>query len=209
MNLPLEGEVVRWLAVPMGMAFGYVLHRSRVADYNVIVNQFRLRDWTMMKIMLTAIFVGGIGVFVLHALGLAEYHIKTANMLGVALGAAIFAIGMVLLGYCPGTSIAAMAGGSLHALVGFLGMIAGGVIYGLCYPWVQKHIQPVGDFGKVRLPEVTGVPDLVWFLAFALLVAYVFNMGNGRSQQRTDTTSTARTSSNSSPASQGNRAEAP
>jgi uncharacterized protein len=172
MNLPLEGEVARWLAVPFGIAFGYVLHRSRVADYNVIVNQFRLRDSTMMKIMLTAIFIGGIGVFVLHNLGLSQYHIKPANLIGVSLGASIFAIGMVLLGYCPGTSIAAMAGGSLHALIGFLGMLAGGVLYGLSYPWVEKNIQPFAAFGKARLPDVTGIPDVIWFLFLATFLAF-------------------------------------
>jgi uncharacterized protein len=183
MNLPLEGEVVRWLAIPMGIAFGYVLHRSRVADYNVIVNQFRLRDATMLKIMLTAIFVGGVGIFALHNVGLAQYHIKPANLVGVGLGATIFAIGMVLLGYCPGTSIAAVAGGSFHALIGLLGMLAGGVLYGLSYPWVERHIQPLFALGKVRLPDITGIPDVVWLLIGTLLaLGYAFSAANGRSK---------------------------
>lgn len=174
MNLPIEGDVARGLAIGFGMAFGYVLHRSRVADYNVIVNQFRLRDATMVKVMWTAIFVGGIGVFALHKLGLATYHIKPANLVGVSLGAAIFAVGMVLLGYCPGTSIAAMAGGSLHALVGLLGMLAGGILYGLSYPWIEAHIQPIAALGKVRLPEATGIHEVIWFLALAVLPALGF-----------------------------------
>jgi uncharacterized membrane protein YedE/YeeE len=180
MNLPLEGEVVRWLAIPFGMAFGYVLHRSHVADYNVIVNQFRLRDATMLKIMLTAIFVGGVGVFALHNVGLAHYHIKPANFVDVGLGAAIFAVGMVLLGYCPGTGIAAVAGGSVHALIGLLGMLAGGVLYGLSYPSIEKHIHPLFAFGKVRLPDITGIPDLVWFLPLGTLLALAL-----RSRRRT------------------------
>ena len=184
MNLPIEGEVARWLAIPFGMAFGYVLHRSRVADYNVIVNQYRLRDSTMLKIMLTAIVVGGIGVFALHYWGLAQYHIKPANLVGVSLGAAIFAIGMVLWGYCPGTGIAAMAGGSVHALIGFIGMLAGGVLYGLSYPWIEAHIQTVGALGKLRLPDVTGIPDLVWFVALAMVLGFgfAFSRVNGRSK---------------------------
>lgn len=190
MNLPLEGEIVRWLAIPFGMAFGYVLHRSRVAEYNVIVNQFRLRDATMLKIMLTAILVGGIGVFALHNVGLAQYHIKPANLMGVGLGAAIFSIGMVLLGYCPGTGIAAAAGGSLHALVGLLGMLMGGVLYGLSYPWVEKHIQPRFALGKVRLPDITGIPDMVWFLLLGALLAFAYALSTANRESRSETPNT-------------------
>ncbi len=51
----------------------------------IIVNQFRFRDFTVLKIMMTAIIVGGLGAWVLH--------------------------GMVLYGYCPDTGVAAIAGG--------------------------------------------------------------------------------------------------
>ena len=170
MTLPLTGDPARWLAIPFGILFGVLLHRGGVANYNVIVNQFRFRDFTVLKIMLTAIIVGGIGVWVLHGMGHAQYQIKPANLLGVALGAALFGIGMVLYGYCPGTGVAAIATGSLHALVGFAGMLAGAVLYALSYPWVEKHIQPVAALGKVRLPDITGIPDLGW-LAILLAIA--------------------------------------
>lgn len=163
MTLPLSGETARWLAVPLGMLFGMLLHRGGVADYNVIVNQFRFRDFTVLKIMLTAILVGGVGVLALHGLGHAQYQIKPANLLGVALGAALFGIGMVLYGYCPGTGVAAVATGSIHALVGFGGMLAGAIFYALSYSWVEKHMQTVAALGKVRLPEVTGIPEWAWF----------------------------------------------
>ena len=101
MTLPITGETALWLAIPFGMIFGVLLHRGGVADYNVIVNQFRFRDFTVLKIMLTAIVVGGLGVWALHGMGQAQYQIKPANLLGVALGAAFFGIGMVLYGYMP------------------------------------------------------------------------------------------------------------
>ena len=125
MALPITGETATWLAIPFGMIFWGSAPPGRVADYNIIVNQFRFRDFTVLKIMLTAIVVGGVGVGLLHAMGHAQYQIKPANLLGVGLGAALFGIGMVLYGYCPGTGVAAIATGSLHALVGFVGMLGG------------------------------------------------------------------------------------
>jgi len=174
MTLPITGETARWLAIPFGMLFGMLLHRGGVADYNVIVNQFRFRDFTVLKIMLTAIIVGGIGIYILHGGGHAEYQIKPANLLGVILGAALFGVGMVLYGYCPGTGVAAIATGSLHALTGFFGMLAGAVLYAVSYPWVEKHIQTVAALGKVRLPELTGIPDWGWFFLLSLIAGCLF-----------------------------------
>ncbi len=174
MHLPIIGETARWLALPFGMIFGVLLHRGGVADYNVIVNQFRLRDFTVLKVMFTAIIVGGLGVLALHAAGHAAYHVKPTNLLGVVLGAALFGVGMVLYGYCPGTGIAAMATGSLHAVVGVLGMLLGGVLYALSFSWVEAHILKVAAFGTVRLPDVTGVPDVVWFGLLIAIATGVF-----------------------------------
>ena len=174
MTLPLTGDAALWLAVPFGMVFGVLLHRGGVADYNVIVNQFRFRDHTVLKVMLTAILVGGLGVWLLHGLGHANYSIKPANLLGVGLGAALFGVGMVLYGFCPGTGVAAVATGSLDALAGFAGMLVGAVLYAFSYAWVEAHIQKVAALGKVRLPEVTGIPEVVWFSGLAVIACVVF-----------------------------------
>jgi uncharacterized membrane protein YedE/YeeE len=174
MNLPVSAETARWLAIPMGILFGVLLHRGGVANYNVIVNQFRFKDFTVLKIMFTAIIVGGIGVLLLKDAGHAQYHIKPANLLGVTLGAALFGVGMVLYGYCPGTGVAALATGSLHALSGLVGMLLGGVLYALSFPWVEAHIQKVAALGKVRLPDVTGVSDWGWFAILCAIAGVVF-----------------------------------
>ena len=174
MSFPVPAEAARWLAIPVGIIFGVLLHRGGVANYNVIVNQFRFKDFTVLKVMFTAIIVGGIGVLLLKSIGHAQYHIKPANMLGVVLGAALFGVGMVLYGYCPGTGVAAMATGSLHAIVGFVGMLVGAVLYALSFTWVEAHIQTVATMGKVRLPDITGVPDWGWFVILAAIAGVVF-----------------------------------
>jgi hypothetical protein len=173
-SLPIQGNAALWLALLFGALFGVLLHRGRLTDYNVIVNQFRLKDFTVAKVMFAAIIVGGVGVLALHGAGLASYHVKPADMLGVTLGAALFGAGMVIYGYCPGTGVAAVATGSVHALIGFLGMLAGGVLYAVSFRWVQANILQVASLGKVRLPEATGVPDWAWFAALAVVAAVGF-----------------------------------
>jgi len=158
----------------MGTLFGYLLQLGKVTSCNVIENQFRLRDFTVLKVMGTAIVVGGVGVLLLVDTGNTKYYVKDANMLAVALGAALFGIGMVLYGYCPGTALGAIASGSVHAAVGALGMIAGAILYAVSFDWLKAHILNVWTLGKVRLPDITGVPDAVWFAALAILAGAFF-----------------------------------
>lgn len=156
------------LALAVGFAFGWLLHRGKVTNCDVVSDQFRLSDFTVLKIMLTAIVTGGIGVLVLVHLGDAKYYIKDANLLGVVLGAVLFGAGLAIYGYCPGTGLAAVATGSVHALVGAVGMLAGAVVYALTFDWVRTHILSIWAMGKVRLSDMTGVPDMIWFTALTM-----------------------------------------
>lgn len=171
-NLFAPGSAL--LALLIGAAFGFLLHRGRVTSCNVIENQFRLKDFTVLKVMLTAIIVGGVGVMLMADANMVKYAVKDANLLGVALGAGLFGVGMVFYGYCPGTGLAAIATGSVHALVGALGMIAGGILFALSFDWVKANILTVGAYGKIRLPDITGVSAPVWFAGLAVLAVGFF-----------------------------------
>jgi uncharacterized protein len=162
------------LALVMGFTFGVLLTRSRVTDRNVIEGQFRFSDFTIAKMLLPGIVVGGLGVLVLTHVGEAKYYIKDANVLGVILGSVMFGLALAFLGYCPGTALAATATGSLHALVAALGMIAGAMLYAFSFSWIKAHILNVWALGKVRLPELTGVPDIIWLAGVAAFSLALF-----------------------------------
>jgi uncharacterized protein len=170
----MTGNAALLAAAVIGSLFGVLLHRGRLSSYDAVTGQFRLRDYTIAKVLLTAIVVGGVGVLVLVRAGAATYHVKSANLLGVVLGAVLFGIGMVVYGYCPGSGLAATATGSLHALVGAFGMVLGAIVYALTYDWVKANVLTVWALGKVRLPEATGIPDVIWFLALAVASGVLF-----------------------------------
>jgi hypothetical protein len=171
---PITGTAALVLAVVFGAAFGFLLHRGRVADYDTIVNQFRFKDFTVLKIMMTAIIVGGVGVLAMKEAGLVQWHIKNADLLAVALGAGIFGVGMVLYGYCPGTALSAIGAGSVHALVGAFGMMLGAILYAWSFDWVKATIIPVGQFGKMQLPAVLGVSAWTIFAVLAVFAVALF-----------------------------------
>ncbi len=174
MTFPITGTVALILAIVFGFTFGFLLQRGNVANSNTIINQFRLRDFTVAKVMFTAIIVGGIGILFLLQGGLAAYHIKPANLLGVGLGALLFGVGMAISGYCPGTALAGFGSGSVHALVTLLGMLTGAIAYALSFDWIKANILSLAALGPKRLPDVTGIPDLAWFAAFIVVATIAF-----------------------------------
>ena len=96
------------LGAAFGVAFGYLLQKGGVAKYHVLVGMLLLEDFTVAKVMLTAILVGSVGVFGLHALGLVKLHIKPTRYAANVLGGLLFGVGFALIGYCPGTGAAAL-----------------------------------------------------------------------------------------------------
>jgi uncharacterized membrane protein YedE/YeeE len=158
-----------------GLVFGYLLQKGGVTRFKVIVNQFLLKDFTMLKIMVAATIVGGVGIYAMRSGGIDfKMHVKSATLLGNALGGLIFGAGMALLGYCPGTGMAAIGDGSRHAIPGVLGMLVGAAIYAEAYPWVNDHILKVANEGKVTLPEATGIAPWIFFAVIAAAAWFGF-----------------------------------
>jgi uncharacterized membrane protein YedE/YeeE len=158
-----------------GLVFGFLLQKGGLTRFRVIVGQFLLRDFTMLKVMLTAMIVGGVGIYAMRAGGMdVALHIKSTTVLGNVVGGLLFGAGMALLGYCPGTGIAALGDGSRHAWAGVLGMLAGAAVYAEAYPWVKANLLGVGDYGPQTLPEATGISTWIYFAALlaAALVGF-------------------------------------
>ncbi len=157
-------EIVVGLCI--GFAFGILLHKGGVTKFDVVVNQLRLRDFTVLKVILTAILVGGVGICALKAGGAAETHLKPTVFGPVLIGGALFGIGMALLGYCPGTGVGSVGGGSVHGLVGVIGMLAGAAAYAEADP----HLKAWGlldwqKMGEIAFPELLGIDTwLLWAL---------------------------------------------
>lgn len=161
-----------------GFIFGFLLQKGGVTRFQVIAGQFLLKDFTVLKVMLTAIVVGAVGIYGMLLFGWLDptddMHIKNAALLGNALGGLIFGIGMALLGYCPGTGIAAIGDGSRHAIFGLIGMIVGAGIYAEVYPWMKSKILGIGDYGETTLADAAGISPWWFILALIIIAVIVF-----------------------------------
>ena len=156
-------QLLAGLAV--GVALGFLLHRANLTRYRVILGQFLWRDHTLLRVMLTAIVVGGLGVYTLHHFRGVDLQIQPTVLAANGGGGVVFALGMVLLGYGPATGMAALGDGSRHASFGVLGMLAGAAVYAELYPVLEKHLSAVSR-DPTTLSNVTGLSP--WVLLVAL-----------------------------------------
>lgn len=166
-----------------GVLFGFLLQKGRVAKYHVIVNQFLLRDWTVVKVMGTAVLVGSIGIFALAPLNAFSFHVKPLLLGGVLVGGVLFGIGMGLLGYCPGTSVAACGEGRKDAIAGVLGQLAGAFLFVATYGWLEPLIN-LGEYGELTLHGLTGTSPWLWIALAAAAGAAAWYFGRSRSGTR-------------------------
>lgn len=158
------------LGLLTGLVFGFLLQKGQVAKFQVIVGQLLFRDWTVIKIMATAIAVGTIGVNILVAAGMASLHIQPATLARIVAGGVLFGIGMGIFGLCPGTSVAASGEGHRDAMVGVVGMLFGAAAYVVSFPALQPFFKAFPDFGKVTLPELTGTSVALWVVGVSAIL---------------------------------------
>lgn len=156
----------------LGVAFGFLLQKGGVTSYDVVIAQLRFTDFTVVKVMLSAVLTGMIGVHALRSLGLARLQPKPGSFGATALGGLVFGIGFGLLGYCPGTVAGAVGQGWLDALLGgVVGMLLGAGLFAAAYPWLDGHILRKGDFGDVTWPRVFKVNAWLVVIPTAILIA--------------------------------------
>ncbi|MDP2128879.1 MAG: YeeE/YedE thiosulfate transporter family protein, partial [Pseudohongiella sp.] len=142
------------LGFAFGLVFGFLLQKGGVAKYEVLLGQFLLTDFTVIKVMLSAIVVGMVGIFSMHALGLVRLHVKQTRYAANITGGLLFGVGLGLLGYCPGTGAAALGQGNYDAIAGIAGLMAGSYVYAETSDYLSATIQRVGDRGRIMLPDL-------------------------------------------------------
>ena len=148
--------------IVFGFMFGFLLQKGGVGTYHILIGQLLFQDWTVVKIMLTAIVVGMVGIFTLHYFAKVNLHTKPTKLAPNIVGGLLFGVGFALIGYCPGTAAAAVGQGSWDALFGMAGLVAGSWIYAEMSGTLKKTIDKWGNLGKLTFYNVLPVPKVRW-----------------------------------------------
>jgi len=154
----------------IGCAFGAILYMGGASSYRRILGTLLLKDMTIIKLMLTAIGVGTLGVYLLDMEGLAHMSIKPAYVWGIIAGGVIFGIGWAVSGYCPGTCVVGTSEGKKDALFTLLGAFVGAYLFALVYPSIESSLIEKANFGKVTLENLVGIPGIVLAIGLSVIL---------------------------------------
>ncbi len=160
-----------------GFVFGYILARTGITKYPRVMGMLLLKDFKILKFMLTAVISSMILFHFFGDLGLLKVVPKNLDW-GKPIGGLIFGAGMGILGYCPGTMAARIGEGKKEAILAFFGMSAGILVYAITIKPVKATLLSNELNGDIF--ALLGVNRWLVIAAAAALFAFVIRFVDGK-----------------------------
>lgn len=170
----------------LGLLFGFALEGAGFGSPRKLTAQFALRDFTVFKVMFTAVVVAAVGLWLTDLTGLratSSLYIPTPFFWAIALGGALIGAGFALGGYCPGTSAAGLASGRGDALVFMAGMVAGTAIFAAAFDDLEGFYKAAEGQARQTVDQLLGLPAPVILVVLVLLAVAGF-IGGSRLERR-------------------------
>lgn len=167
-------------ALLIGLLFGYVLEGAGFGSPRRLLGQFYLRDWSVFKVMFTAVIVAALGLWLFATLGWLRPNgvfVPQLLLVGTALGGVMVGAGFAIGGYCPGTSAVGLASGRIDALVFMLGMVLGSTFFAVVYDSIAAWVYAPAEVART-LPEWLGLPPIAVIAALTVLAVLGFRLGS-------------------------------
>ncbi|MDO9595632.1 MAG: YeeE/YedE thiosulfate transporter family protein [Lutibacter sp.] len=170
--IPYEWDNI--IAILIGIAFGFVLEASGFSSSRKLSGVFYGYDFAVLKVFFTAALVAVIGVYYMDYLGFLDVnqlYVHPTYLWGAIIGGIIMGVGFVAGGFCPGTSLCAVAIGKIDAIVYVGGIMIGIFIFSELYPLFQPIYEGY-FYGNVTLEDSLGI-NPYWFVFIFSIIAIV------------------------------------
>jgi len=164
------------IAVLIGLAFGFILEASGFSSSRKLAGVFYGYDFAVLKVFFTAALVSVIGLYYMDYLGwinMSMLYVHPTYLWAAIVGGAIMGIGFVAGGFCPGTSICAVAIGKLDAWVYVLGIMIGILVFSEAFGTFE-NIYNDTNLGNITLVDSLGLPASWIILAVTVIALIAF-----------------------------------
>ena len=161
----------------IGAGFGFLLEASGFTNTRKLAGVFYGYDATVIKVFFTAAVTALIGLFILHYMGWIDisltFYPKTF-WIPTLIGGIIMALGFVIGGFCPGTSLSAAVTGKIDAMVFIVGVMIGIFGFIFSYEAVWEGLRKAGNMGRVNLPQWLGIKEGLFIFLFTVIAIVSF-----------------------------------
>lgn len=164
------------IAVLIGLAFGFILEASGFSSSRKLAGVFYGYDFAVLKVFFTAAVVSVIGLYYMDYLGwidMGMLYVHPTYLWAAIIGGAIMGIGFVAGGFCPGTSLCAVAIGKLDAWIYVFGIMLGVFIFSEAYS-VLEGLYNGSFLGNITLVDSFDIPAnyIIFGVTVIALVAF-------------------------------------
>ena len=121
--LNLDPNIKLIAAALLGFLTGFVMLKSDLIWRRSVFGVFLLKDGRLIKTFLLYLLLGTLGFFLLRRMGAVEVHAVRGYLWSSLMGGMLGGVGMVLCGFTPATSLAALSCGRVYVIWTIIGMI--------------------------------------------------------------------------------------
>lgn len=159
-----------------GFIFGIALEKAGFGNARKLTAQFYFHDMTVFKVMFTAVVVAMVLITATGVIGILDFdllYINPTHLWAQIVGALMLGVGFTVGGYCPGTSIVAIASGKLDGMVYVAGFFAGLFLFPNIFDSIHD-LYEAGHMGRILLTDVTGMSRVVLVSVITILAILSF-----------------------------------
>jgi uncharacterized protein len=168
------------IALCIGLVFGWFLERGGLGSARKLAGQFYLTDFTVLKLMFSAILTAMLGLFWLSwagAIDLSQVHVPETFIVPQIVGGLVFGVGFVLAGLCPGTSCVAAVTGRRDGLATVGGMLVGVFVFSELFP-LLRGLYDTTSRGALTVPQAIGLSHGTVVFAIVCLALAAFGIAD-------------------------------
>lgn len=164
------------LALFIGIGFGFVLEQSGFSSSRKLAGVFYGYDMTVMKVFFTAAITAMTGLLFFSLFGWIDLDLIYVNntfVYSAITGGVLMGIGFILGGFCPGTSLCAVAIGKIDAMIFVVGIIIGVALFGFGFP-LWEGLYKAEPMGAVKLSDFIGISDGLFLFLLIIMAMGMF-----------------------------------
>lgn len=164
------------IALLIGIAFGFILEASGFSSSRNMAGVFYGYNFVVLRVFFTAVVVAMIGLLYFNYFGWIDInlvYILPTYVNSMVVGAVIMGLGFIIGGFCPGTSITAIAVGKIDAIVFIGGIFIGIFIFSELFPFIESFYY-AENLGNITIGEVFGISNELFSAIFVVIAIAAF-----------------------------------